>query len=176
MCFLNLIDAFCALLFNICLFWDCYTVMTVVPIFDYFTYYVCFVHPPFSTFDNACTKSGIWQLLYIYLMCFIIWFCHFIRDFAFWIFLGVQYFCDSTFFCIWDIPFPTHSVFKSLNLLSWLHKTSPVSERKVDEPGLQGYFKESLVFFLKRFTERYKGLVDKYSVWTLQIKHDGLDV
>ena len=61
-------------------------------------------------------KSGIWQLLPICLMCFIIWFCHSIRYFLFWIFLGVQYFsancfpigvvCFSFWFClIWDIPF-----------------------------------------------------------------------
>ena len=30
-------------------------------------------NPTFSTFENACTKSGIWQLLSIRLMCFIIW-------------------------------------------------------------------------------------------------------
>ena len=54
-------------------------------------------NPPFSTFENACTKSGIWQLLSIRLMCLSFWFCHLIRDFPFWIFLGVQYFCDFTF-------------------------------------------------------------------------------
>ena len=30
--------------------------------------------------ENACTKSGIWQLS-ICLMCFVIWFCHLIRGF-----------------------------------------------------------------------------------------------
>ena len=51
----------------------------------------------FSTFENACIMSGIWQLS-IRLMCFIIWFCHFIREFPFWIFVRGQYFCNFTFF------------------------------------------------------------------------------
>ena len=46
-----------------------------------------------------CTKSGIWQLLSIHLMCLSCWFCHLITDFPFWIFLGVQYFCDFYFLC-----------------------------------------------------------------------------
>ena len=35
----------------------------------------------------------------------IIWFCHLIRDFPFWIFLWVQYFCDLTFYMFGDISF-----------------------------------------------------------------------
>ena len=91
-----------------CLFCDCDTVMTAVSIFWLFTYYVCFVHASckyneswcdchtvekFSAINpgsihhfqspNACTKSGIWQLLSFRLMCFIIWFCYLIRDFPF---------------------------------------------------------------------------------------------
>ena len=31
-------------------------------------------------------------------MCFSFWFCHLIREFPFWIFLGVQYFCVFTFY------------------------------------------------------------------------------
>ena len=55
-------------------------------------------NPRFSTLENACTKSGIWQLLSIRLMCLNFWFCHLIGDFPFGIFLGVQYFCDFTFY------------------------------------------------------------------------------
>ena len=55
---------------------------------------------PFSIFENTCTKSGIWQLVSIRLMCFIIWFCHLIRNFPFWIFLGAQYFCNFIICCI----------------------------------------------------------------------------
>ena len=40
----------------------------------------------------------------------------------------------------------------------------------------QGYVKERLVLFLKKFIGRYQDLVDKYSVSTSQIIHDGLDV
>ena len=37
-------------------------------------------------------------LLSIRLMCLSFWLSHLIREFPFWIFLGVQYFCDYTFF------------------------------------------------------------------------------
>ena len=40
----------------------------------------------------------------------------------------------------------------------------------------QGYVKERLVLFLKKFIGRYQDLVDKYSVSTSQIIHGGLDV
>ena len=40
----------------------------------------------------------------------------------------------------------------------------------------QGYVKERLVLFLKKFIGRYPELVDKYSVSTSQIIHDGLEV
>ena len=63
-------------------------------------------NPPFSAIENACTKSRIWQLLSIRLMCFIFWFCHLIKDFPFWIFLEIKYFCYLIFFCsrtrIWN--------------------------------------------------------------------------
>ena len=46
-------------------------------------------------------------------MSFIIWFCHLMRNFSFWIFLGFQYFCDSiltwnqdwNFFIHWELCF-----------------------------------------------------------------------
>ena len=44
------------------------------------------------------TKTGIWRLLSIRLMCFIIWFCHSIRNFSFWIFREVQYFGGFIFY------------------------------------------------------------------------------
>ena len=84
--------------------------LTAVPLFfDIFTYCVCLFcarigdtimefdatviqerglasyktrfNPPFSTFENACTKSGIWQFLSIR---FVIWFCYVIMDFPNW--------------------------------------------------------------------------------------------
>ena len=84
--------------------WDCNPILTILPIMSVlFTHRCknngiwCDCHkserfgatdktrfnPPFSTFENACTKSGIWQLLSIRLMCFILWYCHLIRDFPF---------------------------------------------------------------------------------------------
>ena len=57
--------------------------------------------PPFSTLENSCTKSEIWQLLSIRLMCLVFWFCHLIRDFPFTIFLGVQFLV--LLFCCWDV-------------------------------------------------------------------------
>ena len=47
-------------------------------------------NPPFSTFENVCIKSGTWQLLFIRLMCLIIWFGTFRFEFSsefsiFWI-------------------------------------------------------------------------------------------
>ena len=54
--------------------------------------YTTLFNPPFSTFENACTKSGIWLLLSIRLMCFILWCCHLIRDAPFRIFLEDQWF------------------------------------------------------------------------------------
>ena len=70
-------------------------------------------------FSFACTKSGIWQLLSILLMCLSLWFCHLIRDFPFWIFLGVQYFCDFTFHNIyWRWSFNILSAWRSLFRIS----------------------------------------------------------
>ena len=40
-------------------------------------------NPPFSTLENACSKSGIWQLLSIRLMCLDFWFCLLMLDFPF---------------------------------------------------------------------------------------------
>ena len=99
--FWNLIDAFCAFLWIICLFWDCDTGMTVVSISWLF-------YPIKSVlFTHCCKYNRIWcdyytserfgaiksdsihhllqlkmpvpsqqQLLSIRLICFIIWFCH----------------------------------------------------------------------------------------------------
>ena len=69
-------------------------------------------NPPFSTSKNACTKSGIWQLLSIRLMCLDFWVCLLILDFPFWIFLGVQCFCVFTF-CYLEM--------ESSQLESWNH-------------------------------------------------------
>ena len=48
MCFLNFNRCFCAFLLNICLFWDCDTVMTAVAIFGI---YLCLFR---------CKYNGIW--------------------------------------------------------------------------------------------------------------------
>ena len=49
----------------------------------------------------------------------------------------------------------------------------PVSEQNVDQPGV---CQRTFHPFSKKFIGRYQDLVDKYSVSTSQIVHDGLDV
>ena len=70
------------------------------------------------TWENACTKSWIWQLLSIRLMCLSLWFyLPFDWGLSFLRFLGVQYFWNFTFyfFTIWlEILLQ----FKSANILS----------------------------------------------------------
>lgn len=52
---------------------------------------------PFSTYENACIKSGRWQILSILLMCLSFWFCYLTRDVLFWIFIRIRKFCNFTF-------------------------------------------------------------------------------
>ena len=81
-----------------------YTLLFIDRLLSYFgvNRHIWRSHLPLVLFsENACT---IWQL-YIRLMCSNFWFCHLIRDFSFWIFLGLQYFCDFTFYyhnCTWS--------------------------------------------------------------------------
>ena len=75
-------------------------------------------NPPFSTFENACTKSGIWQFLSIRFWCVLLF------DFAMWLW---------TF----RIYFPLSSVFLWFYFLSFENSlrqnwNKPASKKAVD--------------------------------------------
>ena len=67
-----------------------------------------------------------WQLLSIRLMCLSFWFCDLIRDFPFWIFPWVQYFCDFTFFC--EHCMAIHTMTKLLSCLNFIYLNKTLNQ------------------------------------------------